>query len=412
MKYKILILLLLPALLTFSCAEKNNENGDNKIENDPAKPYVVMLSMDGFRWNYTDRVPTPNFDKIAAKGVKSAVQPCFPTKTFPNHYSIATGLYPDHHGIVNNTFYDPKRKSVYKISDRSKVEDGYYYGGEPIWNTAEKQGMRTASYFWVGSEADIQGMHPSIWKKYDHYFPWKQRADSVIAWLQLPESKRPHLILWYVPEPDGTGHHFGPQSAEIDKMVMKLDSLLGYFMDELEKIPVASRVNVIVTSDHGMEEITHERMLSLKNILKNDWYTGAYGGNPVYNIWAKDGFKDSIINALKQTGHIQAYDKNTIPSRLHYMKNERCGDVVAVADSAYGLVYGSIPGITTAGTHGYDNKNTNMNAMFYAYGPAFKKGYTAPVFQNIDIYNLIAEILGLKAAANDGDQDALQLLAE
>jgi alkaline phosphatase D len=399
------------ALLLFSCSGKEQDNADNNAGT-VDRQYVVILSMDGFRWNYTDRVPTPNFDKIALTGVKGVVQSSFPTKTFPNHYSIATGLYPDHHGIVNNTFYDPGRKTVYKISDRSKVEDGYYYGGEPIWNTAEKQGVRTASYFWVGSEADVQGMHPSIWKVYDHYFPWNRRVDSVIAWLQLPEKQRPHLILWYVPEPDGTGHKYGPESTEIDNMVMKLDTLLGYFMTSLEKLPLAAKVNVIITADHGMQEFKKENTVVLKDLLKKDWYSYAYGSNPVYNIWAEQGCKDSIINALSKVQHIKVYDKKTIPQRLHYMTNERCGDMVVVADSGYALVYKSsqIPHNAVAGTHGYDNANSNMNAIFYAYGPAFKQGFQAPLFQNIDIYNLIAHILELKPAPNDGDNGGFATL--
>ena len=401
------ILLIITALSLWSCEEKANSDNDNPTI---TQPYVVMLSMDGFRWNYTERIPTPNFDKIAAMGVRASIQPCFPTKTFPNHYSIATGLYPDHHGIVNNTFWDPGRSVVYKISDRSKVQDGYFYGGEPIWNTAEKQGMKSASYFWVGSEADVQGMHPSIWKVYDHNFPWNQRVDSVIAWLQLPEAKRPHMITWYVPEPDGTGHHYGPESQEIDNMVMKLDTLLGYFMDELAKIPVGAKVNVIITSDHGMQQYKKADVIVLKNLIKKSWYNYAYGSNPIYNIWANPGYSDSILMALSQVPHLSAYDKNTIPARLHYMTNARCGDVVAMADSSYALVYGSVPNITIAGTHGYDNANTNMDAIFFAYGPAFKQGYKANKFQNIDIYNLITKILKLTPAANDGDEDAYSLL--
>lgn len=400
-------LLILISVSLLSCADKSTPDNENPSAD---KPYVVMLSMDGFRWNYTDRVPTPNFDKVALMGIRSSVQSSFPTKTFPNHYTIATGLYPDHHGIVNNTFYDPQRGVVYKISDRDKVEDGYFYGGEPIWNTAEKQGLKSASYFWVGSEADIQGMHPSIWKVYDHNFPWKQRVDSVIAWLQLPEAKRPHMITWYVPEPDGFGHKFGPESEEVNKMIMKLDTLLGYFMEELSKIPVADKVNVIITADHGMEEIKKERVIVLKDLLKKEWYTYANGSDPVYNIWAEDGYSDSILMALSKVDHLSAYDKYTIPPRLHYMTNPRCGDVVAVADSSYALVYDHIPNITTAGTHGYDNSNTNMNAIFYAYGPAFKENFQAPTFQNVDIYNLIAKILKLEPAANDGDEDGFQLL--
>jgi len=197
--------ILIGSIGLFSCKQSNRSD-----QNSQTQPYLVMLSLDGFRWDYADKVPTPNLDKIAKMGVKAeSLQPSFPSKTFPNHYTIATGLYPDHHGIVLNAFYDPETDRYYSIRDRKTVEDGTFYGGEPIWNTAEKQGVKAGTFFWVGSDADIQKMHPSYWKKYEHNFPFEQRIDSVISWLQLPEEKRPHLILWYMHEPDSKGHRYG-----------------------------------------------------------------------------------------------------------------------------------------------------------------------------------------------------------
>lgn len=390
-------------LLSWSCNKANKEKPETK----PAVtniPYVVMLSLDGFRWNYPDRANTPNLDKIAGKGIRSEMKASFPTKTFPNHYTIATGLYPDHHGIVNNTFWDPQRGVLYKISDRSKVQDGYFYGGEPIWVTAEKQNVRSASFFWVGSEAKIKGYYPSIWKTYQHNFPFYQRADSVIAWLQLPKEKRPHLITWYLSEPDGTGHHYGPESQQITDTVQGLDKIVGYFLDKLEQLDIADEVNVIIVSDHGMQEISNQRVIKLQDYIKPQWMAGANGGNPVYNIWAKTGFKDSIANALANIPHIKYYTSATIPARLHYMGNERCGDFVAEADSSWSLFNSYVPNFTTAGTHGYDNANQNMNAIFYAYGPNFKTQSSANAkLNNVDIYNIICKILKLEAANNDGD---------
>ena len=397
------IIFITSTLLFASCHKKNETPKDEK----PAKtdiPYVVMLSLDGFRWNYAERTNTPALDKIEQKGIRAEMTASFPTKTFPNHYSIATGLYPDHHGIVNNTFWDPQRGVLYKISDRSKVQDGYFYGGEPIWVTAEKQDVRSASFFWVGSEAKIGGYYPSIWKTYDHNFPFYQRADSVIAWLQLPEEKRPHLITWYLSEPDGSGHHFGPESQQITDTIHGLDQILGYFLDQLEQLDIANEVNIIVVSDHGMQEISNQRVIRLQDYVKKSWMAGANGGNPVYNIWAKNGFKDSIANALANVPHLSLYTKDNVPPRLHYMTHERCGDFVAVADSSWSLFNSYVPTFTTGGTHGYDNANRNMNAIFYAYGPNFKSQNTSNnTLDNVDIYNMICEILDLKAAANDGD---------
>ena len=391
-------------ILLFTSCHKNNETpADDK----PAKtdiPYVVMLSLDGFRWNYADRTSTPALDKIAQKGIRAEMTASFPTKTFPNHYTIATGLYPDHHGIVNNTFWDPQRGVLYKISDRSKVQDGYFYGGEPIWVTAEKQDVRSASFFWVGSEAKIGGYYPSIWKTYEHNFPFYQRADSVIAWLQLPENRRPHLITWYLSEPDGSGHRYGPESQEITDTIQGLDKIVGYFLTKLEKLDIAGEVNVIIVSDHGMQEISSQRVIRLRDYIKSDWVAGANGGNPVYNIWAKNGYKDSIANALANVPHLSLYTKSTIPARMHYMNHERCGDFVAVADSSWSLFDSYVPNFTIGGTHGYDNANRNMNAIFYAYGPNFNtQSANNTKLNNVDIYNMICEILKLKAASNDGD---------
>ena len=368
-----------------------------------SQPYLVMLSLDGFRWDYADKVPTPNLDKIARRGVKAkSLQPSFPSKTFPNHYTIATGLYPDHHGIVLNAFYDPETGRYYSIRDRKTVEDGTFYGGEPIWNTAEKQGVKAGTFFWVGSDADIQQMHPSYWKKYEHNFPFEQRIDSVISWLQLPEEKRPHLILWYMHEPDSKGHKFGPGSKEINREVVYLDSLVGVFMAKVEKLPIADKINVIVTSDHGMENISDERKVELRTSINMDWVEIIQGYNPNYLIKAKEGYLDSLYLQLKQIPHISTWKTGELPERLHYGTNPRTLDLVITADSSWSLVQKDKKSVGN-GTHGFDNANKDMHAIFYAYGPAFKKGYTAPTFINVDIYPLIAHIMKLKPAKNDGN---------
>ncbi len=360
--------------------------------------------MDGFRWDYPDSIATPYFDKIEQMGVKAeAMQASFPSKTFPNHYTLVTGLVPDHHGIVNNTFYAPEFDEVYAIRNREAVQNGKFYQGEPIWNTAEKQGMKAGSYFWVGSEADIQGMHPSYWKTYDHHFGFHQRVDSVMAWLSLEDSKRPHLISWYVDEPDGVGHHYGPHSEKADSAIRDLDALLGYFMKELAAHPLADQVNVIVLSDHGMGSISKEKTIMLKEYLKDDWYNYLVGGNPIYNMDANEGFEDSIYMALENVKGLTIYKNEEMPAHLNYGTHERCLDFTIVADSSYSLMKREPrEGYGFGGTHGYDINNTDMDAIFYAYGPAFKENYQQTKFKNVDVYPLMCEILGLTPAPNDG----------
>lgn len=369
---------------------------------EPERNYVVMLSMDGFRWDYTDKVPTPNFDRIAAKGVKAkSLKASFPTKTFPNHYSIATGLVPDHHGIVLNSFYDSEMDKYYAIFDREAVEDGSFYDGEPIWNTAEKQGLISGSYFWVGSEAPINGQQPTYWKKYDHDFPFKQRIDSVIAWLNKPEEIRPHLVLWYFDEPDHIGHVEGPDSQELESKIIELDFLLGYFLNEIEKLPIYDQVNIIVTSDHGMSSISNDRKVVLENQVKKEWIAEIQGYNPNFNIKAKNGFLDSLYLNLVDVEGITTWKTGELPARLNYGNNLRTMDIVVVADSSWSVVKSGDKKVGK-GAHGFDNDNKDMHAIFYAYGPAFKSGYVSPTFNNIDIYPLICEILELEPALVDG----------
>lgn len=373
-----------------------------KVDN---APYVNMLSMDAFRWDYPDMYPTPNLDKIAQNGVKAkSLKPCFPTKTFPNHYSIATGLYPDNHGIVMNSFYDPEMDAYYRIGNREAVENPAFYEGEPIWETAEKQGVKTASFFWVGSETAINGIQPSIWKRYEHQFPFEQRLDSVVAWLQLPEEKRPHLIMWYMHEPDKVGHDFGPFAEETRNKVIYLDSLVGVFCEKIQQLPNADKINLIFIADHGMCPISPERVVNLKNYINEEWVDEVQGGNPVWAIDAKEGFEDEVYSALQSIEHIQSWKHGELPERLHYGTHLRTLDFVVVSDSAWSVSWGRDE-YASLGTHGYDNDNTDMHAIFYAYGPAFKTNYVHPTFINIDLYPLIANILDLEPAQVDGTFD-------
>jgi alkaline phosphatase D len=372
---------------------------------EPSQPYVVMLSLDGFRWDYAEHANTPNLDYIAASGIKArSLIPSFPTKTFPNHYTMATGLYPDHHGIVQNSFYDPNLDRYYQISDRSAVEDGTFYGGEPIWVTAEKQGLTSASFFWVGSEAPVQGIQPTYWKKYKHDFPFEQRIDTVIRWLSLPEDRRPHLILWYMDEPDGIGHTFGPDHEETYRKVQYLDSLVGVFLKKLNELPHAEEINIIVTSDHGMGPIDPEKTIFLDEYLNEEWFETVQGHSPNLTLKAKPEFYDAAWTTLSMIPHVQVWKHGTMPERLHYGTHARTLDFILLADSAWQFVSGDRSPYS-GGAHGYDNANTDMHAIFYAMGPAINKDPDFPSFYNVDIYVLLTKMLDLTPAPTDGDPE-------
>lgn len=365
--------------------------------------YAVMLSMDGFRWDYPNRVATPNLDYIARHGIKArSLKPCFPTKTFPNHYSIATGLYPNNHGIVNNSFYDPVLDAVYEIKNREAVENGIFYEGEPIWVTAEKQGITSASFFWVGSEAPAQGIRPTYWKRYDGTVSYTARIDTVISWLSLPQPKRPRLVMFYFDEPDGLGHEYGPGSPQVDSAIAVLDSLVGVLLNKLEALPHYNQINLIITSDHGMGKTFTDKVICLEEYLQEEWIDQYQGSNPNYNIFTSTGYLDSAYTALAKADHLCAWKAGDVPKHLHYGENPRCGDIIVVADSGWSVRWNNRGGYDDGGTHGYVPENTDMHAIFYAFGPSFKEGYSQPTFSNIDIYSIICRILDLKPSRTDG----------
>lgn len=405
MKKILAILLTTSLLLTISFSFKKDTRR-------PYKSYVVLVSMDAFRWDYDNIYNTPNLNKLAEDGVKAGrLIPSFPTVTFPNHYTIATGLYPDHHGIVNNNFPAPELGLYYRIGDRTAVENPAFYGGEPIWKTAEDQNMRAASFYWVGSEAPVGGMQPTYWKKFDESVAFGSRIDTVIKWLSYPMEKRPGFVTLYFEEPDAVSHAAGPVSPATGEVVETLDSLIGVLRLKLSELPFGNRINLIVLSDHGMGPVSPSRYINITGVVPQRMIAGIFGGNPVYTINPAEGKTDSVLALLNQKKGLKAWRKSEVPSRLHYGTNPRIPEVVVVADSSWSI--GTRPdgsGIR-GGAHGYDNANTDMHAIFYAAGPAFKKGYSFDKLNNTDIYNLICRILKIKPAPNDGNiKNILQIL--
>ncbi|MBT3217306.1 MAG: alkaline phosphatase family protein [Candidatus Marinimicrobia bacterium] len=369
--------------------------------------YVLMISMDGFRADYLDRTDTPNFDKLANDGVKAkSLKPIFVSKTFPNHYSLATGMYAENHGLIGNSFYAPDLGEHYSIRDRSKVEDGRFYGGEPIWMTAENQGLKAASFYWVGSEA--KGQRPSIWKRYDQKVTFEARVDSVMKWFLLPDQDRPRLIMLYFHEPDWTGHGEGPKSSNTLKKVQEMDAVLGSILKKAAQLPIADKLNIIVTSDHGMAEVSEEKMLDISKLadLTNVQVEGS--GPKMFISSDSEKELNSVYSKLQTIPHMQVFYKKDIPDRWHYRDHVRIPDILVVADEGWWikpLGRNSYP----KGDHGYDNELKSMHAIFVADGPAFKDGYLRETFANIHVYPLVAHILGLTPYDGiDGNLDAVR----
>lgn len=360
-----------------------------------------MVSFDGFRFDYPDSVECPNLEKIAEEGVKSELRPCFPSKTFPNHYSMVTGLYPDHHGIVQNTFFATDLNREFAMAKQASVENGSFFGGEPIWVTAEKQNVRTAMFYWVGSEARIKGFRPSYWKRYRDKTPTETRIDTLEAWLKLPPAYRPHYIGLYFDEPDRSGHQTGTSSGETRSAIKQTDEIVGKIMAKIKKSAIADSINIIFCSDHGLQSTSECKVEVLQNYIEESWCERIYTGNPVFLIKAKAGKEKLIEAGLKKAKHLKFWKHHQLPERLHYGTNPRCLDYVVAADSAYSLKFAETDKIDK-GAHGYDNNNRNMHAIFYAQGPAFKKNVRHPLFNNIDIYPMVAKILGITPEKVDG----------
>jgi predicted AlkP superfamily pyrophosphatase or phosphodiesterase len=378
--------------------------GFRKDSRKSIKNYVVLVSLDAFRWDYSKIYNTPNLNKLAHDGVKAErMYSSFPTVTFPNHYTIITGLYPDHHGLINNSFPANDLGLFYRMGDRTAVENPAFYGGEPIWQTAEKQGVRSASFFWVGSEAPVEGIHPSYWKKYDETVTYESRIDTVIKWLGYPPEKRPGLVTLYFDEPDATSHSFGPVSVQTGKIVARLDSLMGVLRAKLSALPEAKKINLIILSDHGMSAISPERYVDLKSLVPARMISSISGGNPVYLINPSDGKKDSVLYLLNKSKGLKAWSKSQLPQKWHYGTNPRIPEIVVVADSSWSIGTRPDGSSLRGGAHGYDNSNSDMFSIFYAAGPSFKKNYAFKELNNVDIYNLICRILNIVPAKNDGD---------
>ena len=399
--------LLLSCLFAFSCSRDTDENSADR-------PYVVMLSIDGCRWDYPDIHDMPNLDKIAAQGVKAeAIIPSYPSKTFPNHYTMATGLYPDHHGIVSNNFYDPDLDMRFSLGNRETVEDARFWGGEPIWETAEKQGVKSAAFFWVGTETDKE-FHPSIRKYFDDEIPFETRVDSAVSWLYLPEKSRPHLIMFYFEEPDGVGHGFGPESLETKIVLARVDSLIGVTMNKIDQAEeeLGIEVNFIVTSDHGMGYIPEEQNIILDEHIDLDDLEGYSGSNPSYMLQPVEGKMEDIYSTLSSVPHLKIWTKKQLPAHYNYGTNNRVFDLVVEAEAGWGVSLKERNRGYSLGTHGYDPHNKDMQAIFYAMGPAFKSGYTFGSFENVNIYPLLAEIIKLEPAKTDGNIELVRAMLQ
>ncbi len=371
-------------------------------------PHVVVVSLDGFASRYVGQYEPSALQALAAGGVwaPDGMIPVYPSKTFPNHYALATGMYPARNGIVANTFLDPARGAWYSLGDLSTVQDGSWYRGEPLWVTAERQGMVAASFYWVGSEAAVGGVRPSYWRQYDAGVPNDARVDQVLDWLAYPAQYRPHLVMLYFSTTDAVGHQFGPDSPEMAQAVASVDASLSRLIAGVEALPHANQVTLIVLSDHGMDHYAVSGRRYVADVVGLDGLIIPESG-PAANVHVDEGIQaaEAVRDAVN-TGldGVTAYLADEVPERFHYRGDPRIGNLVLMPDSGI-VVYPANDRSESEGwTHGWDNALLSMRALFIASGPGLPSAREIEPFEAVHIYPLVTRILGLTPSGSiDGD---------
>ena len=370
---------------------------------EPSTP-LILISIDGFRWDYFDKVETPNFDRLIANGSKAdGLKTSYPSKTFPNHISIVTGHYPSNHGIISNYFYDADFDEYFYIGAGSTAaQDGKWIDAEPIWVTIEKQAKRAMIMFWPMSDAEIMGIRPSKYYVYNEDPTNLDRMDQILSWLLHTGNARPSFLASYFSVVDSKGHSYGPDGDETIEAIRVVDKAIGHLIDGLEAQNILNEVNIMIVSDHGMTETPDTKVINIADYINLDDVV-TVGGGPFMEIRPNEGKLESVYQALQNIDNTQVFKKEDIPDKFNYKNNNRIEPILLLADEHWSIM---TPGRTPiAGSHGYDPDYQSMNGIFIAHGPAFKSGFSGPEIHNIHLYEMMCKILGVVPANNDGSLD-------
>lgn len=405
--------LWLAALGIAACAPQAPAPPAARVAYAPTR-HLILISFDGFRYDYIHRPAATRLRELAARGVRAErMVPSFPSKTFPNHYTIVTGLTPEHHGIVANAMRD-SALGIFTLRDTLAQSESRWWGGEPIWVTAEQQGKRAAIVGWPGSEAAIKGTRASWWSRYNHEQPRAEKVQMLLDWLSLPPAQAPSLLVAYFHEVDGAGHSFGPSSPQVDTAIAQVDSALGAIMDGIAARGMTDRVDIVVVSDHGMTPVAPERAIVLDDLIDMadvdviDW-------NPVGAIEPKPGAMERVYTRLRGAHPaLQVYKKGEVPAHFHFNAHPRITSLVLVAADGWTITTRAQVARWRennwrgGGNHGFDPDLISMGATFVGAGPSFAAGRELAPFRNVHVYPLMAQILGLRAAPSDGALDSLR----
>lgn len=370
----------------------------------PAKPdLLILVSLDGFRSDYLAHGKTPVLAGLAAEGVQGPMRPSYPSLTFPNHYTLVTGRRPDRNGIVDNAMDDPV---LGHFTMEKSTDPRWWNEAEPLWVTADRQGLKTATMFWPGSDRIIRGHQPDYWKAYDKTLLADDRVDQVLKWLDLPPEQRPNFVTLYFDLVDTEGHHHGPNSKELDAALVSTDASVGRLLAGLKARGLYERTNLIVVADHGMADTSKDRLIYIDDIAGDPKaiHTVTLGTSSGLSI-TSDAPKGTLGKLLARHDHMQCWKKADIPRRLHYGRNPRVPPVVCLAEVGwYITTHERLAAMKdfNLGSHGFDPAAPQMAALFIAEGPAFQHGKSLPAFDNVDIQPLMAQLLHIRAPKPDG----------
>jgi predicted AlkP superfamily pyrophosphatase or phosphodiesterase len=377
----------------------------------PSPTTVIVIGVDALRWDLYGTAP-PHLTSLAARGASaSRMVPPFPTKTFPAFYTLATGLHPGRHGLVGNKIRDPSLGDDFSLGNRDAVRDGRWYGGEPIWVTAERQGVRTATYFWPGSEAEIGGYRPTRWLPYDGSVPNADRVAAVLAWLQDPPELRPRLIMLYFSTIDEAAHDHPLDSDEVRSALFEVDEAIGALLAGIDRLGRRDSTHLVVVADHGMAPTSARRAIFVDELF--DVADADYlDENPLLWIYPREGRLDALLASLRDAHpHLTVHTSDRLSERYHY-RHPRVAPVIAIADEGWSIVsreaWTGLPPDHEAGTHGYDNRLPSMAAAFIAAGPAIEPGSSVDEIESVDVYPFLCRLLGIAPASSDGDPRALE----
>lgn len=370
-------------------------------------PPLILISIDGFRADYLELGLTPTLAEIAASGVRAqAMRPAFPSLTFPNHYTLVTGLVPDHHGVVGNSMVDPDTGDRFWLSNREAVEDARWWnGGQPLWNTARAAGLRSATMFWPGSEAPVRGHHPDYWRRFDATVTPVERVAQVLEWLDLPPARRPDFLTLYFDAVDHEGHVHGPDSEQAHAALRDTDAALAALQQGLAQRGLQDAVNLVVVSDHGMANTPPEQAIALDDHVPREAFDLINRG-PLAGVQPMSGQEETLAQALAQPiDHIQCWPRTEVPARFQFGSHPRVPAWVCLADEGWTIHdHASLARMKiNPGAHGFDPALDSMAALFVARGPDFRQGLRVAAFDNVDVYPLLARLLRIRPEPNDGD---------